>query len=119
MVASPEQVGKVGVQASASCREKMVRDGGINEILVAVAPYHKEKQPLRNKEEEEYVLELCNILSACLIDGAARARFVEDEGVELMILVLKGRQFYRTGVLKVWQAFARYRFHDLACLLVL
>jgi hypothetical protein len=88
------------MQASAACCEAMVRDGGINEVLLAVAPYHREKQPLKDKDEEEYVLELCNVLAACVVDGAVRARFVEDEGVELMLLVLKGRQFYRTGVLK-------------------
>jgi hypothetical protein len=79
----------------------MLRDGGINEILLAVEPYRREKRPLKDKEEEEYVFELCNILSSCLVDPAAKARFVEDQGVELMMLVMKGRQFYRIGVVKV------------------
>lgn len=79
----------------------MLRDGGINEILLAVEPYRREKRPLKDKEEEEYVFELCNILSSCVVDPAAKARFVEDQGVELMMLVMKGRQYYRIGVIKV------------------
>lgn len=79
----------------------MVRGGGINEVLVAVEPYRREKQPLKDRAEEEFVFELCNALSSCLMDPAAKAQFVEDQGVELMMLVLKGRQYYRIGVLKV------------------
>ena len=89
------------VQASAVCREKLVREGGLNDILMALAPYHKQKQPLKEAEETEYVLELANALAACLVDAAARSRFEEDEGVELMLLILKSRQLYRLGALKV------------------
>lgn len=88
------------MQLSAACRQKLVRGGGINEVLVAVEPYRRQKQPLKDRAEEEYVFELCNALSSCLMDPAAKAQFVEDQGVELMLLVLKGRQYYRIGVLK-------------------
>jgi beta-catenin-like protein 1 len=89
------------VQMTTACRQKMVRDGGINEVLIAIEPYRREKQPLKDKAEEEYVFELCNVLSSCLMDTPSKARFVEDQGVELMMLVLKGRQIYRVGVMKV------------------
>jgi hypothetical protein len=79
----------------------MLQEGGINQVLIAIEPYRREKQPLKDKAEEEYVFELCNILCSCLMNTPSRARFVEDQGVELMMLVLKGRQYYRIGVMKV------------------
>ena len=83
------------------CRTTLRNERGINDILLAVEPYRRTKQPLKDHEEEEFVFELCNVLSACLRDTAAQARFVEDQGVELMMLVLKGRQYFRLGIVKV------------------
>lgn len=69
--------------------------------MVTMSGYRKIKKPLKEKSEEEFVLELCNIFSACCIEAAGKQQFLEFEGVELMLIMLKNRQSFRIGCIKV------------------
>lgn len=94
----------VRAQLSEAFRGRLLREGGINAVLEAAEPLRRVRAPLRSRDEEEYALELANVLTAALASGApARARFVEDQGVELVLLILKTRQYFRLGFLKVWR----------------
>ena len=52
-------------------------------------------------EEEELVENLFGTLCSCLMLPENKRAFVESEGIELMLLVLKGRRAHRTAALKV------------------
>lgn len=83
-----------GVQA----RLKFVEMDGVDRALQSVAPYRS--QGVRSPEEEEFVENVFDILCAVLMEDSAKISFVENEGIELMILVLKGRTPSRTAALK-------------------
>lgn len=73
----------------------------MDKLMVTMSGYRKTKKPLKDKSEEEFVLELCNIFSACCIEAAGKQQFLEFEGIELMLIMLKNRQFFRIGCIKV------------------
>jgi len=54
----------------------------MDKLMVTMSGYRKIKKPLKEKSEEEFVLELCNIFSACCIEAAGKQQFLEFEGVE-------------------------------------
>ena len=69
-------------------------------MLVAVEPYRKVKVDLKEREEEEYVYTLCDILSACLLHPSIKDQFLEDQGVELMLLIIRGKRSFRQAAVK-------------------
>lgn len=89
------------VQFSPACRSKLIAEGAMDKLMVTMSGYRKIKKPLKEKSEEEFVLELCNIFSACCMEAAGKQQFLEYEGVELMLIMLKNRQFFRIGCIKV------------------
>eukprot|EP00892_Ulva_mutabilis_P003222 jgi/Ulvmu1/12900/UM098_0088.1 len=88
-------------QFSMPCRKKLIAEGAMDKLMVTMSGYRKIKKPLKEKSEEEFVLELCNIFSACCIEASGKQQFLEYEGVELMLIMLKNRQFFRIGCIKV------------------
>ena len=58
------------------------------------------KRDPQNSDEEEHIENLFNALCSCLMSDETRRAFVEAEGVELMVLMLKARRFARAGALK-------------------
>lgn len=89
------------MQFSIVCRQKLLAEGAMDKLMVTMSGYRKIKKPLKDKSEEEFVLELCNIFSACCIEAAGKQQFLEFEGIELMLIMLKNRQFFRIGCIKV------------------
>lgn len=82
----------------------------MDKLMVTMSGYRKTKKPLKEKSEEEFVLELCNIFSACCIEAAGKQQFLEFEGIELMLIMLKNRQFFRIGCIKVCPTFLLHIF---------
>ncbi|KAK2076040.1 hypothetical protein QBZ16_001376 [Prototheca wickerhamii] len=72
--------------------------GAVDALLRAISPYRK--RDAADADEREYVESLFAALCALLIEPAARRDFVEAEGVELMVLVLKGRRPCRLAALR-------------------
>lgn len=58
------------------------------------------KRDPQNSDEEEHIENLFNALCSCLMSDETRRAFVDAEGVELMVLMLKARRFARAGALK-------------------
>lgn len=81
-----------------AARRRFMDLGGVDRALQSVAPY-RSRDP-GTTEEEEFVENVFNVLCAVIMDPAAKDAFVEAEGVELMVLILKGRTAARTGALK-------------------
>lgn len=73
----------------------------MDKLMVTMSGYRKIKKPLKDKSEEEFVLEICNVFSACCIEAAGKQQFLEFEGIELMLIMLRNRQFFRLGCIKV------------------
>ncbi len=66
--------------------------------MQAIAPY-KNKLP-SSDDETEYVENLFNALCATLMTPKNRQVFVDAEGVELMVLILKQKKAVRASALK-------------------
>ncbi|EFN51521.1 hypothetical protein CHLNCDRAFT_27908, partial [Chlorella variabilis] len=86
------------VQQSDANKRKISASNGIDAVLQAIAPY-RNRDP-ETTEEEEFVENLFNIVASCLLLPENKAVFVEAEGVELMLLILKSKRATRTSALK-------------------
>jgi len=81
-----------------AARKKFVALNGVELMLRAVAPY-KARDP-ETAEEEELVENAFDVLCAVLMEPGAKKAFVEADGAELMVLILKARTAARAGALK-------------------
>lgn len=72
--------------------------GGVDTALRSIAPYRA--KATETPEEEEFVENVFDILCAVLMENAGKKSFLQNEGIELMILMLKGRTLSRTAALK-------------------
>ena len=88
-------------------RKRFVELNGIELMLRAVAPY-KSRDP-ETAEEEEFIENAFDVLCAVLMEDDAKKAFVDADGAELMVLIVKGRKGARTGALKCLD-FATTRF---------
>ncbi|KAL4421715.1 hypothetical protein ABPG77_002331 [Micractinium sp. CCAP 211/92] len=86
------------VQQSDANKRKMGSTNGIDAVLQAIAPY-RNRDP-ETTEEEEFVENLFDVVASCLLLEENKAVFVEAEGVELLLLILKGKRAARTSALK-------------------
>lgn len=82
-----------------NCTEITSLDG-IDAILQLLSPYRK-RDPAKGTEEEEYMANLFDCMT-CLVDPAAgKGKFVEAEGVELCIIMLREGKMSKPGALRV------------------
>ncbi len=79
-------------------RLKFGEIGGVDTALRSIAPYRS--KATQTPEEEEFVENIFDILCAVLMESAGKRLFFDDEGIELMIIMLKGRTLARTAALK-------------------
>ncbi|SPO07159.1 related to nuclear associated protein [Cephalotrichum gorgonifer] len=75
-------------QSAQENRERLVRLGAIDTVLQLAAAYRK-RDPDTSGEEEEYMANLFEILTALVDRPEGKAKFVEAEGVELCLIMLK------------------------------
>ncbi len=71
---------------------------GVDAALRSLAPYRS--APPATPEEAEFVENMFDVLCAVLMEDAAKSALLGNEGVELMVLFLKGRTVARTAALK-------------------
>jgi beta-catenin-like protein 1 len=64
----------------------------------AIAPY--KNRPASTEDETEYVENLFDALCSTLMTPSNKMLFVEAEGIELMVLILKQKKPVRAGALK-------------------
>ncbi|GMH44993.1 hypothetical protein BSKO_12950 [Bryopsis sp. KO-2023] len=73
--------------------------GGIDSILEGIAQF-KSRDP-QTDDESEFLSNQFDALCSCLLLPENRAKFVESEGMELMLLILKQKTVARYGSIKV------------------
>ncbi len=76
------------------------RDPWIDDLACLQVLHPHIKRDPQNSDEEEHIENLFNALCSCLMSEETRKNFVDSEGVELMVLMLKARRFARAGALK-------------------
>ena len=85
--------------SSENCAEITSRDG-IDATLQLLSPYRK-RDPAKGTEEEEYMANLFDCVT-CLVDPVAgKAKFIEAEGIELCIIMLREGKMSKPGALRI------------------
>lgn len=87
------------LQTSQSNQKLMASIDGIDMLLQAMAPY-KKREP-KTEEEIEVVENLFNAMSACLLLPRNQTLFLQAEGIELMIIMLKSKHYAGRCALRV------------------
>ncbi|KAI0390442.1 DUF1716-domain-containing protein [Xylariaceae sp. FL0594] len=89
------------VQESSLNRKRLVDLDAVDAMLQLVARYRK-RDPEKGGEEEEYVQNLFDALTCMADEDAGKTKFVEAEGVELCLIMLKeGQKLVRAAALRL------------------
>ncbi|KAH6605581.1 hypothetical protein Trco_004734 [Trichoderma cornu-damae] len=87
-------------QAAPESREKLISLDTIDVMLQLVAPYRR-RDPEKGGPEEEFVENLFESLT-CLVDASAgRAKFLEAEGTELCLILIKESKLAKNPSLRL------------------
>ena len=88
------------LQSSTKNREKYIGLDGIDIILQLLSQYRR-RDPEKDSDEEEYVENLFDSL-VCLVDETlGKEKFIEAEGVELALIMLKESKFSKPRALRL------------------
>ncbi|KAK0274499.1 hypothetical protein LTR35_011654 [Friedmanniomyces endolithicus] len=95
------EVLQVLLQTSPLVRKRLARDvDGVDLILQLLAAYRK-RDPVKDSTEEEYAENLFDALT-CIVDEAdGKSKFVDAEGVELALIMLKEGSFSKLRALRL------------------
>ncbi|KAH9885188.1 DUF1716-domain-containing protein [Xylariomycetidae sp. FL2044] len=88
------------VQTSAKNRRKLASLDACDIMLQLIAPYRK-RDPEKGGEEEEYMENLFEALTCLVDEPEGKAKFVEAEGVELCLIMLKEGKLSKTASLRL------------------
>ncbi|PMB66526.1 Beta-catenin-like protein 1 [Beauveria bassiana] len=87
-------------QASETTKEVLAEADAVDDLLQLVAQYRR-RDPARNGEEEEYMENLFEALT-CIVDSdAGKSKFLEAEGVELCLIMMKEGKRARAPALRL------------------
>lgn len=78
------------LQNSKSNRRVLTTVNGVDIILQLLSTY-RNQDPAKGTDEEEYVENLFDSITCCIDEEEGKAQFVEAEGVELCLLMLKAK----------------------------
>lgn len=88
------------LQATPTNRPILAEKNGVDILLQLLAPYRK-RDPPHGTEEEEFVENIFDALT-CLVDSAiGKSKFVEAEGVELALIMIKEGKMSRPRALRL------------------
>jgi len=87
------------LQSSPETQRKVVTMGAFESLLTSIA-FYKKTNPA-STEEEEMLENLFDCVCSCLLLDEHKSAFLKAEGLQLMLLVIKGKKFGRKGALKV------------------
>ncbi|KAI2640199.1 Catenin-beta-like protein [Xylaria nigripes] len=88
------------VQNSAKNRRKLADLDAADIMLQLVAPYRK-RDPEKGGEEEEYMENLFEALTCIVNEPEGKAKFVQAEGVELCLIMLKEGKLSKNASLRL------------------
>ena len=87
-------------QASSEARRRAIELDSIDSMLQLVAPYRR-RDPDEGGEEEEYMENLFEALTCLVDEPEGKAKFIEAEGVELCLLMLKEGKMSKAPALRL------------------
>lgn len=88
------------LQSSSANRKRVTELDGVDTLLQLLASYRK-RDPQKDSEEEEFVENIFDCLT-CLVDEPdGKSKFVEAEGVELCLIMLREAKFSKVRALRV------------------
>ncbi|KAF4548386.1 Arm-motif -containing protein [Elsinoe fawcettii] len=93
------EVLQVLLQESSLLRNRVVKLGGIDVILQLLAPYRR-RGPEENTLEEEFAYNLFNTLICLVQQGEGKQAFIDGEGVELMLIMIREGKMSKIEALK-------------------
>ncbi|KAL2148989.1 hypothetical protein VTH82DRAFT_1675 [Thermothelomyces myriococcoides] len=88
------------VQSSAKNRRRLAELDAVDQLLQLVAPYRK-RDPEKGGDEEEYMENLFEALTSIADEPDGKTKFVEAEGVELCLIMLKDGKLSRPAALRL------------------
>jgi beta-catenin-like protein 1 len=87
-------------QSSRPNRVHIAEANGVDIFLTNLAPYRRD-DPEKDSDEEEYMENMFNSLSSIVEEPVGKAKFLEAEGVELCLLLVRDGKTSKSRSLKV------------------
>ncbi|KAL2143325.1 hypothetical protein VTI28DRAFT_10568 [Corynascus sepedonium] len=88
------------VQSSEKNRRRLAELDAVDQMLQLVAAYRK-RDPEKGGDEEEYMENLFEALTSIVDEPDGKAKFVEAEGVELCLIMLKEGKLSKAAALRL------------------
>jgi beta-catenin-like protein 1 len=88
------------LQSSPKTRRRFVDMGGLDSMLEILSAYRK-KDPEKDSDEEEYAENLFDCLVCLMDEPKGKEKFVEAEGVELCLIMLREGKMSKPRALRV------------------
>ena len=88
------------LQSSSSNRTRVISLGGVDAFLQLLSPYRK-RDPSKGTEEEEYVENVFDSLACCLDSKEGKEKFLEAEGIELCLIMLREGKMSKPRALRL------------------
>jgi beta-catenin-like protein 1 len=88
------------LQSSSANRKRLTELDGVDTLLQLLAAYRK-RDPQKDSEEEEYVENLFDCLTCVVDEPDGKAKFVDAEGVELCLIMLREGKMSKPRALRV------------------
>ncbi|CCD44208.1 putative duf1716 domain-containing protein [Botrytis cinerea BcDW1] len=88
------------LQSSSLNRRKLCELDGVDLLLQILAAYRK-RDPIKGTEEEEFVENVFDSLTCCVDEPEGKQKFVEAEGVELCLIMVKEGKMSKSRALRL------------------
>lgn len=88
------------LQSSTSNRTQLISLNGVDIFLQFLSPYRK-RDPAKGTEEEEYMENVFDCLTCCVDDNDGKAKFLEAEGTELCLIMLREGKLSKPRALRL------------------
>lgn len=88
------------LQSSSANRKRLTELDGVDTLLQLLAAYRK-RDPQKDSEEEEYVENLFDCLTCVVDEPDGKAKFVDAEGVELCLIMLREGKMSKPRALRI------------------
>ena len=88
------------LQSSPINRKKLCELDGVDLLLQLLAPYRK-RDPTKGTEEEEFVENVFDCLTCVVDEPGGKQKFVEAEGIELALLMIKEGKMSKSRALRL------------------
>lgn len=88
------------LHSSNANRARLIQRNGVDIILQLLSPYRK-RDPPQGTEEEEFTENLFDSITCCVDNAAGKDKFLEAEGIELCLIMLKEGKMSKPRALRL------------------